>query len=113
MTATDKLRALLEERGVEYETDDHMGFSETRWGGACAFQLAPGAGLVMAVTPEQAVEVTLGRGECRDVYPEATYCFTCSECGHSRIFVQGWNDVTDSSQDEFIYCPNCGRMVVE
>lgn len=63
MTATDRLRALLDERVVEYETDDHMGYSETRWDDACAFQLAPGAGLVMAVTPEQAVKATLGRDQ--------------------------------------------------
>lgn len=49
---------------------------------------------------------------CRDVYPEAAFCFTCSECGHIRRFVQGWNDKTDSRQDEFRYCPNCGRRVV-
>lgn len=50
---------------------------------------------------------------CHDVYPDATYCFTCSECGHIRRFIQGWNNVTHSSQDEFNFCPNCGAKVVE
>lgn len=109
MTATDRLRALLDERGVEYETDDHMGYSETRWDDACAFQLAPGAGLVMAVTPEQAVEVTLGRGECHNVHepPKDTSFwpsphFKCSECGEAHVSMQ-----------YVYYCPNCGRKVEE
>lgn len=50
---------------------------------------------------------------CHDVYPMATYCFACSECGHTRRFIQGWNSVTHSGQDEFNYCPNCGAKVVE
>ena len=101
MSATDELRTLLDERGMEYETDDHMGYSETRWCGAYAFQLAPGAALVMAVTPEQAVEATLGRGVCHDtgVYVSA---FECSECG----------EVYEMYRDPD-YCPGCGRKVVE
>lgn len=100
MTATDRLRALLDERGVEYETDDHMGFSETRWGGTYAFQLAPGAALVMAVTPEQAVQVTLGRGECRDT-GEYVSAFECSACGEVYEMWRGPD-----------YCPGCGARVI-
>jgi Tfp pilus assembly protein PilV len=68
--------------------------------------------VAVKLTPEQAIAATLGRGTCHDVYPNATYCFTCSECGHVRRFIQGWNNVTDSSQDEFNFCPNCGRKVI-
>lgn len=56
---------------------------------------------------------TIERGTCHDVYPEATFCFTCSKCGHVRVFVQGWNDRSNSRQDEFRFCPICGRKVVE
>lgn len=107
MTATDELRRLLEERGVEYETDDHMGFSETRWDGACAFQLAPGAGLVMAVTPEQAVQVILGRGECGITSAILAHdpdgYETTLDCGH----------VVHMPPEDFDYCPSCGKKVVE
>lgn len=111
MTATDRLRALLDERGMEYETDDHMGFSETRWGCACAFQLAPGAGLVMAVSPEQAVEATLGREDCKlpetridhgsIEYNGVTEWRRCSACGAEVLAYPAH------------YCPSCGRKVVE
>ncbi|MBR4687081.1 MAG: hypothetical protein IKP01_02105 [Bacteroidales bacterium] len=57
---TDELRKLLDERGVEYETNDIMGASETSWLGFTAFQLTPSANIVMAVTPEQAIAATLG-----------------------------------------------------
>lgn len=107
MTATDRLRALLDERGVEYETDDHMGFSETRWGGDGAFQLAPGAALVMRVTPEQAVEATLGRVTCRVtsaiILHDPDGYETTLDCGH----------IVHMPPEDFDYCPNCGRRVVD
>lgn len=132
MTATDRLRALLDERGAEYETDDHMGFSETRWGGTYAFQLAPGAALVMAVTPEQAVDATLGRGECRmDAYTDAAFRVVaapdetdyvdyanvceCSACGADVIIPHEYERVTagdDRLWPAYNYCPCCGRKVV-
>ena len=59
-TATERLREMLDARGVEYETDDKAGFMETSWRGCTAFQLSPSAKMTMIVTPEQAVAATLG-----------------------------------------------------
>lgn len=53
------------------------------------------------------------RGTCGDVYPDAAHCFTCSECGHQRIIVMGWDTLKDCAADKFNYCPNCGRKVVD
>lgn len=118
MSATEELRRLLDERGVEWGTNETLTDCWTRWeadkfrctateiNGIFAFSVGNS-------TPEQAIAATLGAGTCHDVYPNATYCFTCSECGHVRRFIQGWNNVTDRSQDEFNFCPNCGAKVVK
>ena len=60
MTATDELRRMLDERGVEYTTKDDMGATETSWNGYTAYQLTPGSKLIMHHTPEQAIAATLG-----------------------------------------------------
>ena len=57
---TTELRVKLTERGIEYATDDRMGVCETSWNGFTAMQLTPGAKLMMAFTPEQAIAATLG-----------------------------------------------------
>ena len=59
-SATEELRAMLDEAGVEYETDDGEFALETKWNGATAFQLGPNANMLMAVTPAQAIAATLG-----------------------------------------------------
>jgi hypothetical protein len=72
------------------------------------------------ITPEQAVEATLGRGTCH-ITPK----FTCSECeyqyptrnfecyetcdGRTAYASLGY-DVLDCEKPKF--CPNCGRKVV-
>lgn len=64
---TTELRRLLDERGVEYTANDHMGAYATSWNGFTAMQLTPSAKLMMAFTPEQAIAATLGDDdyECR------------------------------------------------
>lgn len=111
MSASDELRRLLDERGVEWEDFD----SEPTWAGGdgrmhYARQEFTFAGLtdevtVYHLTPEQAIDATLGRGTCRDV---GRYSFVCSVCGWAsdephHVFGGFWPK----------YCPNCGRAVVE
>ena len=108
MTATDELRRLLDERGVEHR--DHNDWATT-WltpdscqATACEdYSVKDWLRLeVVCITPEQAVEATLGRGTCHALNGDDT-CGNdvCSACG----FV--WPD--DYSIN---YCPNCGRNVV-
>lgn len=120
MTATDELRALLDERGVEWEDMSALGFLATLWHGedaACtalegADDIPHGKVSVQAcLTPEQAVEATLGRGTCHAVFEvdamsedERIGEFVCSECGET------FGDVRDQRPN---YCPGCGRRVVE
>lgn len=108
MSASDELRRLLDERGVEWDDD---GYQTT-----CTVWVANGATwhglwrddcieLIAHLTPEQAIEATLGRGTCRDV---GRYAFVCSVCGWAsdephHVLGGFWPK----------YCPNCGRAVVE
>lgn len=112
MTATDELRRMLDERGVEWHGD-----IATYWRDADAVEslFADNALDVSlyAVSPEQAIEATLGRGTCKVVSSirhdyEGGYGGTEYEhelsCGHKTW----WAD-----DDPPEWCPWCGRKVVE
>ena len=109
MSATDELRRLLDERGVEWRVGDYPTTCTVwesdgivwhgLWRDGCIELIA------WQVTPEQAIDATLGRGTCRDV---GRYAFVCSECGWAsdepRHVLGGfWPS----------YCPKCGKRVVE
>ena len=120
MTATDELRRLLDERGVEwYEPTmkpnttwfpDAYGINcrVKPWGDALCVKRYD-------LTPEQAVEATLGRGTCRlepyakEICGELCHTFKCSVCKSA---------VANPHADYYIpshffkYCPFCGRKVV-
>ena len=98
MTATDALRRLLDERGAEYRVSA-TGYSIDIGPHITAYANRSNTTLDMSmrnITPEQAVEATLGRGECH-VAP----FMECSECGAQLDGIYGR------------YCPNCGRKVVD
>lgn len=116
MSATDELRRLLDERGVEWEDFD----GEPTWTGGdgrmhYARQEFTFAGLtdevtVYHLTPEQAIDATLGRGTCHAVFEVDAMSeddrigeFVCSECGET--FGDGRDQLPH-------YCPNCGRRCV-
>lgn len=130
MSATDELRRLLDERGVEYEVQREGTPSEAVvWDGPIgtrhsAFVSCKNADrrtgdvlyATLFLTPEQAVEATLGRGTCRDLAETPEYRdkteFRCSECGYEYSAVGGFGcDYGD--EPDFRYCPNCGRKVVD
>ena len=115
MTATDELRRLLDERGVEY-VGTHQAF--TAWWGDhdlywSAMEVYDGEldlGTNMSnVSPEQAIDATLGRGTCQvkgsiiDTYEYNRWEYELS-CGHTII----WEDSEPPN-----YCPNCGAKVVD
>lgn len=121
MSATDELRRLLDERGVEWGNVRNDGsesdyLTEWQFDGiqsyAVATEWAVGGGLSLEIhrhhlTPEQAIEATLGR-TCRWEYPQGVNGWVgymvCSCCGAKY---------DETVTDEANYCPNCGAKVVE
>jgi len=127
-SATERLRALLDERGVEWRRTPH--YSSESQDNETVFEgngiewyandhLNGRLGLRAVryeVTPEQAIDATLGRGTCHDLAETPDYRyktqFECSECGYEYSSVGGFGcDYGD--EPDFRYCPNCGRRVVE
>ena len=124
MTATDELREMLDERGIEYEQSYIEGIASythtTKWkaqtGNECTFcEMEDGYPpyftrmYIDAPTPEQAIAATVGCETCHDVSesPEdgvfwPSPHFRCSECGATHV-----------SLEYVHYCPNCGRKVAE
>lgn len=114
MTETDELRRLLDERGVEWEDMSIRPYACTSWrdldGELCtalegADDIPDGKLSVQALlTPEQAVEATLGRGTCYLIsalqYGEG--CKECSACGA----------VADEYMFDGGHCPNCRAKVI-
>ena len=106
-TAIDELRAMLDERHVKWRTDISV-TNKVEW----TIWKSPWFKEVWAkevdgcisifncsMTPAQAIEATLGRGECREVENEFGYT-TCSECG--AVLPEDYT---------VYYCWNCGRKV--
>lgn len=119
-SATERLRALLTERGVEWRKTPHYSSesqdNETVFEGNGIEWYANDhmngrlglRALRYEVTPEQAVEATLGRGTCRMEHLWSDdidgVCWWCKACD-KPAFTHG-----DFPPD---YCPNCGAKVVE
>ena len=117
MSATDTIRAMLDERGVEWmgtvfaePTNGHP--TNTSLGSehhdAVFIEYRDGNVLrLFDLTPDQAIDATLGRGECRNAAP-SYLDFLCSECG----FVHYHSDTNDTGDgNEWNYFPNCGKRV--
>ena len=113
MTATERLRELLDKRGVEYEQDTFGTLwikDEHGYHGAHADKMNDGlfSLFMWRLTPEQVIEATLGRGECEMEYAEhptqstlnALDVYFCSECGSPT-----YNDTKP------YYCIYCGAKV--
>ena len=123
-SATDRLRELLDERGVEH----YDGTERTLWGyeqtgedtGIYRFAASEISGGFLQfdmfrITPEQAIAATLGSGTCKAIISDnltesegtGDAWADCSECGH-LLYV-----LTDPNSEPPNFCPNCGRRVVE
>lgn len=114
MTATDELHRLLDERGVEYNVVPEDAYSREyiKIGNIEILTNDRDEVAVYNITPEQAVDATLGRGTCEVVSSirhdyEGGYGGTEYEhelsCGHKTW----WAD-----DDPPEWCPYCGRKVI-
>ena len=140
MSATDELRRLLDERGVEH----YDGTECTLWGyedyneftGIYRFSADETSDGHMQVrlwyvTPEQAIAATLGdidatvtrqgdAGTCHDTQEDEER-FCCSECGKKSYIVTQYHEFDEygTKTAGWIevctphFCPNCGRRITE
>lgn len=129
-SATDRLRALLTERGVEWRRTPHYSSesqdNETVFAGDGIEWYANDhlngrlglRALRYEVTPAQAIDATLGRGTCHIVktWSDSDYNedwrYRCSECG-GFIGVYERDPETGDVISADNYCPNCGAKVVK
>lgn len=118
MSATDELRRMLDERGVEYEQADGWWTSWETEGvysyGGTVYCEDLGSGLEIrwhTITPGQAIAATLGAGTCH-VTVQDNMAETDGmgdvwlECDACR-----WQMPLEPSTPRFNFCPNCGRKV--
>ena len=128
MSATDELRRLLDELGVEWMDDSYAQLWCTVWHGHDGKQWRMTenmSGMLTELkawhaTPEQAISYTLGAsGTCIADETETWECICdqigrygkrvtihvmeCSECDHTYEHVNG----------SYEFCPRCGRKVVD
>lgn len=110
MSATEELRRLLDERGVDYRVSA-TGYSLDIGPHMSVYANRSNTTLDVSMrnlTPQQAIEATLGRGTCRNMDEETdAEWFTCSEC-NTELRVHEPFDAFSIH-----YCPNCGRRVVD
>jgi len=109
--ATDELRRLLDERGVEHYdgTESTLWLKDEHGYRASADEVSNGIMQlhVWCLTPAQAIDATLGRGTCRETIIDH-YWRGCGSCGYIWEFMYGIGKCERPR-----YCPNCGRRVVE
>ena len=127
MTATDELRRMMDERGVEWTVPDEVWNQDsiTYWQVGSiklvAFESENGTlwlncNSVTDLTPEQAIAATLGAGTCHDKCSRFN-AWVCSECGATVLLMFDDYDEPSYSVDGVAdvphFCPNCGRRVIE
>ena len=114
MSATDELRRLLDERGARWTACSKATIDNQTFCYGHTLTEFQGGLMVTDLTPEQAVEAMLGRGECRKLPSSGdTVCIVrrhgyemefgywrCSECGCECF-------------EGARYCMGCGRKVVD
>lgn len=129
MSATDELRRLLDERGVEWMPSvfdpQHETFYDVNGVGFIVTEFPEIERLSLAcdmrITPAQAIAATLGRGTCHADETDAIKCWVkcndepstermelihvmeCSACGSTYEHING----------SYEFCPRCGRKVVD
>lgn len=114
MIVTDKLRYLLDERGVKWDYGiAGATTTEFKVNGVYLTFMPMRDGLVCStiLTPEQAIAATLGDIDAEichiDLvgYNQHEDRFQCRSCDWSMWFKRG-------TWPQFNFCPNCGRKVV-
>ena len=112
MTAIDKLKRLLDKRGVKWWDRKHgdpvvFKVGEVKWFADDGVRDGMVELSTILITPEQAIVAALGSGECKNIAPDYLD-FLCSACG----FVHYHSDENDTGDgNDWAHCPRCGKAV--
>lgn len=116
MSATDELRRMLDERGVEWweAWDKDLTIFDGAHGVRYMADHTLGEWFIRSVLPitaEQAIAATLGGGECETCHAESDLSeWVCSEC---QCWIPlGLTPENIGRASELRFCPHCGRKVV-
>lgn len=104
MDATDRLRALLDERGARWTACSKATIDNQTYCYGHTYTEFQAGLMVTDLTPEQAVEATLGPEDCWNTWDSeltGRLRFQCSECKAVSLEITPF------------YCPVCGRKVVK
>lgn len=129
MTATDELRRLLDGRGVAWRaayyspenvTEFKVGGIRFRYIESSKYDDFCWIDTDRSITPQQAVDVTLGRGTCHITVEDnlaetegmGDVWLECSAC-HWQMLLEPTTPLFGYCPPLFNYCPNCGRRVVD
>jgi len=122
MTATDELRAMLDERGVPYVSAFTTGgYQHTSWRDGDYREVSAvdfGEGKLMFhgnVTPAQAIAATLGADEYA-IEHNVDGSYECPKCGCVVDYDVRGDDERIITMDDYVipfnFCPKCGAEVV-
>lgn len=134
MTETDELRRILDERGIEYETDDAQ-VSETEWyyvtklrdgyRDRWTYEEPPDCDLLVSyqydLGAEDAIAATVGRGTCEADETETIKCWVkCKDEPSTEhmelIHVMECSECGHTYEHvngDYEFCPRCGRKRVD
>lgn len=127
MTATEKLRKLLDERGVEWANNPMMSVngmergtifdaSDGRW--VRVIEALDETLCASHLTPEQVIAVTFGNDTCHIEGPRTSdtlehdcpeFILYCGECGHGFGYIHYGENGNAWTNEPPKFCPNCGR----
>lgn len=128
MTATDELRAMLDECGVEWRKWDYFGIDIGTIFSASGIEWIviwdPKANNLSIAnykinhTAEQIIAATLGAGTCQGHMDQEYFdchlvTFNCMACGWEGVVDSGFVDYRFKESDMPNFCPNCGRKVMD
>lgn len=120
MSATDELRRMLDERGVEWSATDTYRLLVTSWNDASGHSWAfvehkdGNFSKLTAyhLTPEQAIAATLGKPERKCHVLRCTV--VRQECDDwQRFEMECGNEFMWQVQDAPVWCPYCGGRIAE
>ena len=121
MTELERLKALLDERGEPYVENDFGITWRYTSDPHTATESMDGTLIVTGMTARQAIDATIGRGECRLMRIDKEDCDTASDYMMSYGSTLGVFDEVyvcqcgsmfgHASEERPNFCPNCGTRI--